>query len=191
MDAVRFLYVRFKDNVYGYVLSIVREPHEAEDVTQQVFMKLMSSISKYEPRAVPFTAWILRVARNVAIDHLRQRPTRYVRRGARALPTRATTPTATAAVGLEIRARNSARRPARRGGAAPHRGANARRDRRADGAERIVDPRPTSPWPAGPQARADRGRLRSGQRGLAAARRGQASPRRCDRAACAMPASSG
>jgi len=73
MDAVRFLYVRYKDNVYGYVLSILREPHEAEDATQQVFMKLMSSIQKYEPRAVPFTAWILRVARNVAIDHLRQR----------------------------------------------------------------------------------------------------------------------
>jgi RNA polymerase sigma-70 factor (ECF subfamily) len=73
MDAVRFLYIRYKDNVYGYVLSIVREQHEAEDVTQQVFMKLMVSIRKYEPRAVPFTAWILRVARNVAIDHLRQR----------------------------------------------------------------------------------------------------------------------
>jgi RNA polymerase sigma-70 factor, ECF subfamily len=74
-EAVRFLYVHFKDNVYGYVLSIVREPHEAEDVTQQVFMKLMASIAKYEPRAVPFAAWILRVARNVAIDHLRQRRT--------------------------------------------------------------------------------------------------------------------
>jgi len=73
MDAVRFLYIRYKDNVYGYVLSIVREPQEAEDVTQQVFIKLMSSIQKYESRAVPFTAWILRVARNVAIDHLRQR----------------------------------------------------------------------------------------------------------------------
>ena len=73
MEAVRFLYIRYKDNVYSYVLSIVREPHEAEDVTQQVFMKLMSSIQKYEPRAVPFTAWILRVARNLAIDQLRQR----------------------------------------------------------------------------------------------------------------------
>ena len=73
MDAIRFLYMRYKDNVYGYVLSIVREPHEAEDVTQQVFMKLMSSIHKYELRTVPFTAWILRVARNIAIDHLRQR----------------------------------------------------------------------------------------------------------------------
>jgi RNA polymerase sigma-70 factor (ECF subfamily) len=73
MDAVRFLYVRYKDNIYGYVLSIVREPSEAEDITQQVFLKLMSAIRKYEPRSVPFTAWIIRVARNVAIDHLRQR----------------------------------------------------------------------------------------------------------------------
>ena len=73
MEAIRFLYLRYKDNVYGYVLSIVREQHEAEDCTQQVFMKLISAIHKYEPRTVPFTAWILRVARNIAIDHLRQR----------------------------------------------------------------------------------------------------------------------
>jgi RNA polymerase sigma-70 factor, ECF subfamily len=73
MEAIRFLYLRYKDNIYGYVLSIVREPHEAEDATQQVFMKLISAIGKYEPRSVPFTAWILRVARNIAIDHLRQR----------------------------------------------------------------------------------------------------------------------
>jgi RNA polymerase sigma-70 factor (ECF subfamily) len=55
------------------VLSIVREQNEAEDVTQHVFMKLMTRIQKYEPRSVPFMAWILRVARNVAIDHLRRR----------------------------------------------------------------------------------------------------------------------
>ena len=73
MDAVRFLYLRYKDNVYGYVLSILRDAHEAEDATQAVFMKLMSVIHKYEPRQAPFTAWILRVARNVAIDSLRQR----------------------------------------------------------------------------------------------------------------------
>jgi RNA polymerase sigma-70 factor (ECF subfamily) len=33
----------------------------------------MAEIGKYEPRAVPFTSWILRVARNVAVDHLRTR----------------------------------------------------------------------------------------------------------------------
>ncbi len=71
--ALRFLYIRYKDNVYGYVLSFVRDPHEAEDVTQQVFLKLMSVIHKYEAREVPFTSWLLRVARNAALDHLRQR----------------------------------------------------------------------------------------------------------------------
>lgn len=72
-EALRFLYLRYKNNVYGYVLSIVRDDHEAEDVTQQVFLKLMAVIDKYEPRQVPFTAWIVRVARNVAVDYQRQR----------------------------------------------------------------------------------------------------------------------
>ena len=71
--AIQFLYIRYKDNVYGYVLSFVRDPHEAEDVTQHVFLKLMSVIHKYQAREVPFTSWLLRVARNVALDHLRQR----------------------------------------------------------------------------------------------------------------------
>ena len=72
-EAIRFLYVQYKDNVYGYVLSFVRDPHEAEDVTQHVFLKLMSVIHKYQAREVPFASWLLRVARNVALDHLRQR----------------------------------------------------------------------------------------------------------------------
>jgi RNA polymerase sigma-70 factor, ECF subfamily len=72
-EAIRFLYQRYADNVYGYVCSIVRDEHEAEDVTQNVFAKLMTNLSKYEPRAVPFSAWILRVARNAAMDHLRAR----------------------------------------------------------------------------------------------------------------------
>ena len=72
-DAVRHLYLRYKDNVYGYVLSFVRDQHEAEDITQHVFLKLMSVIHQYQPREVPFTSWLLRVARNVALDHVRRR----------------------------------------------------------------------------------------------------------------------
>jgi RNA polymerase sigma-70 factor (ECF subfamily) len=71
-DALAFLYVRYADNIYGYVRSIVHDPHEAEDVTQQVFAKLIHAIGKYEERDVPFFAWILRVARNLAVDHLRR-----------------------------------------------------------------------------------------------------------------------
>ena len=71
MSALQFLYVRFADDVCGYVTSIVHNAHDAEDITQNVFGKLMMAIRKYEPRDVPFAAWILRVARNAALDHLR------------------------------------------------------------------------------------------------------------------------
>jgi len=70
-QALGFLYTHYADNVYGYVCSIVHDQHEAEDVTQHVFAKLIGVIGKYEERDVPFFAWILRVARNVAVDHIR------------------------------------------------------------------------------------------------------------------------
>src|SRR6201997_1588537 len=70
-DAIRFLYITYSHNIYGYVRSIMRDDHEAEDVTQHVFAKLMTSLGKYDDRGVPFFAWLLRLARNVAIDHLR------------------------------------------------------------------------------------------------------------------------
>lgn len=71
-DALGFLYARYADNVCGYVRSIVHDAHEAEDLTQQVFAKLIGAIGKYEEREVPFLAWILRVARNMAVDHIRR-----------------------------------------------------------------------------------------------------------------------
>jgi RNA polymerase sigma-70 factor, ECF subfamily len=73
IDALHYLYVRYADSVQGYVRSILGDYHEAEDVTQNVFAKLMTAIRKYEERDVPFSAWILRVARNAALDHLRAR----------------------------------------------------------------------------------------------------------------------
>jgi RNA polymerase sigma-70 factor, ECF subfamily len=72
-DALRLLYVRYSDNVYGYVRSIVKDDKEAEDLTQQVFMKLITVIAKYSDQGVPFSGWLLRLARNVALDHLRRR----------------------------------------------------------------------------------------------------------------------
>ena len=72
-DAIRLLYIRYSDNVYGYLRSIVRDDKEAEDLTQHVFLKLMTVICKYDDRGVPFTAWLFRLARNSALDHLRRR----------------------------------------------------------------------------------------------------------------------
>lgn len=72
-EGLHYLYVRYADDVLRYVASFIRDHHEAEDITQNVFAKLMTAIKKYEQREVPFDAWILRVARNAALDHLRAR----------------------------------------------------------------------------------------------------------------------
>ena len=71
--ALDFLYVRYATDVCGYVQSIVRDRFEAEDITQTLFAKLLTKIRRYEQREVPFSAWILRVARNAALDHIRSR----------------------------------------------------------------------------------------------------------------------
>jgi RNA polymerase sigma-70 factor, ECF subfamily len=70
--ALGFLYARYAENIHGYVRSIIHDEHEAEDITQHVFAKLTTAIGKYEERDVPFFAWVLRVSRNVAVDHLRR-----------------------------------------------------------------------------------------------------------------------
>ncbi len=72
-EGIRFLYDRYSADVYRFVRSIVGDEHDAEDVTQTVFLKLISVIGRYRREAVPFAAWLIRVARNAAIDHLRER----------------------------------------------------------------------------------------------------------------------
>jgi len=71
-DALGFLYIRYADNVYGLVRGILQNEHDAEDVTQHVFTKLMAVLPQYRETDVPFAAWILRVARNAALDRMRQ-----------------------------------------------------------------------------------------------------------------------
>lgn len=81
-EGLHFLYVRFAPDVQRYVMSIVHDHHEAEDITQSVFTKLMTRIAKYEQREAPFAAWIMRVARNAALDSIRAKraiPTEEVR----------------------------------------------------------------------------------------------------------------
>jgi RNA polymerase sigma-70 factor, ECF subfamily len=72
-SALEFLYVRYASGIQRYVASFVGDNHEAEDITQDVFLKLMDVIGKYTQRDVPFVAWLRRVARNAALDHLRSK----------------------------------------------------------------------------------------------------------------------
>jgi RNA polymerase sigma-70 factor, ECF subfamily len=70
-DALRLLYLLYADNVFGYVLAIVHDEHDAEDITSEVFARLPRALTHYRVSGTPFVAWLLRVARNAALDHLR------------------------------------------------------------------------------------------------------------------------
>jgi RNA polymerase sigma-70 factor, ECF subfamily len=72
-DAMHELYLRYAPGVRAYVGRIVGDRDDAEDLTQQIFAKLLTQLPQYQPGRAPFRAWVLRVARNVAIDHLRRR----------------------------------------------------------------------------------------------------------------------
>jgi RNA polymerase sigma-70 factor, ECF subfamily len=70
-DAMHAIYVAFAPALRAYVAPIVGR-HDAEDVTQQVFAKLMRELPRYRAGEAPFSAWLMRVARNLALDHLRR-----------------------------------------------------------------------------------------------------------------------
>ncbi|MES2201812.1 MAG: sigma-70 family RNA polymerase sigma factor [candidate division FCPU426 bacterium] len=76
MEAFEVLYQRYHRGLYGYLLSMLRSPHAAEDLTQDIFVKLFRQIGSYNFQA-PFSHWLFRLARNLAIDHIRREKVRF------------------------------------------------------------------------------------------------------------------
>ena len=64
------VYQRHVDAIYRY-LQLRVGFDEAADLTQQVFLKALSALPKYQPKGAPFSAWLFRIARNLATDHRR------------------------------------------------------------------------------------------------------------------------
>jgi RNA polymerase sigma-70 factor, ECF subfamily len=67
------LYQRHARSVYSLILHIVRDPSTAEDVTQDVFLKLWRQSESYRPERGALSSWLLSVAHNRAIDVVRRR----------------------------------------------------------------------------------------------------------------------
>lgn len=66
------LYRRTRSAVYALVLSYLKNHHDAQDVTQDVFVRVWDSAAQYRPQGSPM-GWLLTVARNLALMQLRQR----------------------------------------------------------------------------------------------------------------------
>jgi len=71
-QALSEIYEAYFDKIYRYIFVRVRNEMEAEDITQQVFIKLLQSIGSYKNQGVPFSSWVYRIAHNQVVDFLRQ-----------------------------------------------------------------------------------------------------------------------
>ncbi len=70
-EALAQLYRRTRTAVYGLALSNVKNAHDAQDVTQDTFVRVWDSAQQYRPQGSPM-GWLLAVARNLALMKLRQ-----------------------------------------------------------------------------------------------------------------------
>ena len=74
--AFAVLYERYFDKIYRYTVLKVGDRSEAEDMTQQVFLKALKSISSFKWKEVPFSAWLYRIAHNQVVDYFRKKSRR-------------------------------------------------------------------------------------------------------------------
>jgi RNA polymerase sigma-70 factor (ECF subfamily) len=70
-DALEELYLLYFDRIYSYLHMSVGNRHDAEDLTTQTFLRMLESIKKFKFQAAPFSAWLFRIAHNLAMDHFR------------------------------------------------------------------------------------------------------------------------
>ena len=80
VNAFEQLYDRHSRHVYALVLRILQQAATAEEVVQDVFLQLWRNAAAYDAERGPFVPWLLTLARNRALDHLRLKSERQRRR---------------------------------------------------------------------------------------------------------------
>jgi RNA polymerase sigma-70 factor (ECF subfamily) len=71
-QALAELYDLYFPRIYRYALARTGNPAEAEDITEEVFVRMLGAIGAFQWREAPFAAWIFRIARNQLVSHARK-----------------------------------------------------------------------------------------------------------------------
>ncbi len=77
-EALSTLYTFYFPRVYRYVAGRVRSTQDAEDVTEEVFLRMVANLKRFEWRGLPFGAWVFRIARNEVVSHVRRQRRRGI-----------------------------------------------------------------------------------------------------------------
>ena len=72
-SAFEALYDHFYDQIFRYIAFKTSDSLIAEDLTEDVFLRMLESIRKFKPQGHPFSSWLFRIAHNRVIDHYRKR----------------------------------------------------------------------------------------------------------------------
>ena len=72
-NVVSALYERYQRSIYRYLYYRVGDPQTAEDLTSEVFLRMIEALSNYNNQNISFQAWLFQIARNLSIDHYRKK----------------------------------------------------------------------------------------------------------------------
>ena len=70
--ALAELYNLYFPRVYRYIIARMGNPYDAEDLTEEVFLRVLDAIGRFQWREAPFSAWLFRIAHNAVISHRRK-----------------------------------------------------------------------------------------------------------------------
>ncbi|HVP04594.1 MAG TPA: sigma-70 family RNA polymerase sigma factor [Dehalococcoidia bacterium] len=70
--ALSELYLTYFPRVYRYILARTGNSHDAEDLAEEVFMRVLEAIERFQWREAPFSAWLFRIAHNAVISQRRK-----------------------------------------------------------------------------------------------------------------------
>ncbi len=77
LEAVGLLYDRHRARIFRYVRARIYDTHLAQDLTGEVFLQMVAHLADYRVTAVPFSAWLYRIAHNHVVNHIGRKETQY------------------------------------------------------------------------------------------------------------------
>ena len=72
VNAVGELYDRHHIRIFRYLWSRLHDKQLAEDLTGEVFVRMVAHLPGYRPTSIPFKAWLYRIAHNLMVDQYRE-----------------------------------------------------------------------------------------------------------------------